>query len=226
MCIVKRIMATLNEYHIIVSIIINIIGISIAILTLKSTKDQIIISRETSNRPLLDIIDVKIKEREEGNINYELRSNDTYTINKYYTITLNNIGVGLARNIQIYSLTIMKKENEPLMLKTYYDPSRNIINDLEILPNAEGKLNIEFSKEELQEQSSNNLLIFFVYKNIYKDTYTSILQLKFNDEINKIEKIVYFNEGSDGFNTLVNDFSSKCVLDYIKKEARTELNWK
>lgn len=208
-----------------IRLIIEVLGVVIAILSLNNGVKQIRVTRETNNCPMLSFINVKERKATNSCINYSLRKDQLKTIDKYYTITVKNIGKGLMRDIQIYSLSLCDDRNEPLLLKTYPSIFNKVISDLEIDINCKGVFNIEFSKDEFIELNKRNLLFLIVYKNIYKDLYTSILQIHFDDKINEIEKVLFFNEGSNGFNALFNHYSSNCILDYIKKKSKNNINW-
>lgn len=198
-----------------ISIGLKILSLIGTVFALSFTAKQIIISRETNNRPLLRLVTCKKGIEANSFIDYIFNSSGG---GDGYILSLANDGVGIARDIQIYSLNEGGRVEQ---LKTV-SRNTNIVNDLEISAGNEEGINIRLSKAVMNNKKNYNFCI--TYKNIYKDIYHGVLSI--NDMENE-PLAMFFNEGSNGYNTIINSLPTKiCIGDILKmSKDKNNSNW-
>ena len=194
----------------ILNCIANIIIAISAIVGVVCVPYQIKVTRETNNRPLLKLINCRKGIEDNDYIDYQLGLDGGG-----YILSFKNEGVGIARDIQIYSLNVGANEEQ---LKTIVRKDE-IINDLEIDKGNTESINIKLSSVLVENNKNYNFCI--TYKNIYKDMYYGVLSIT---DIGDTTKAMFFNEGSNGYNTIIKSFPAKFLIENILKKSKDPKN--
>lgn len=198
----------------ILEVVASIITCIVTIVGLWFAYKQIKLLKETNNMPLLKLVSYKQGVTDNKYIDYIL---DPDTSDTYFTFEFENVGVGIARDIQIYSF------NKSSYKKQFKTTSRlDIIEDLEIKSGEKNSLNMRFSSDVIDENGMVNFII--TYKNVYIDTYYGILFINCN-----VPKPIcgYFNEYTSGYRSIINSFIKENAINEIKKIAtkNKSANW-
>ena len=194
-------------------LIISLIGIGLVVCQLK-------VSRETNNMPLLRLVEVEEGFKDNEYVDYVLNDNKEKKISpdKCYTVYFKNVGRGLARDIQMYSLNI--GTTSELQLKTI---SRSRIKgDVEIENENTTGINIRIVKSDIKDLRNINFLL--TYKNVYRDINYGILTI--SDYGNNVGGM-FFNSETNGFNTIFRSLKSKYCIDKLigKSKDKNNSNW-
>ena len=195
----------------IVELAISLMGICLVICQLK-------VSRETNNMPLLRLIEVEKGFNDNEYVDYILDDNGKNEIDKCYTVYFKNVGRGLARDIQMYSLNV--GTTSELLLKTI--SSSRIKGDVEIENENTTGINIRIASSDIKDL--RNMNFFLTYKNVYRDINYGILTI--SDYDNHIGGM-FFNSETNGFNTIFKSLKSKYVIDELirKSKDKNNSNW-
>lgn len=198
----------------ILEVVASIITCIVTIVGLWFAYKQIKLLKETNNMPLLKLVSYKQGVTDNKYIDYIL---DSDTSDTCITFEFENVGVGIARDIQIYSF------NKSSYKKQFKTTSRlDIIEDLEIKSGEKNSLNMRFSSDVIDENGMANFII--TYKNVYIDTYYGILFINCN-----VPKPIcgYFNEYTSGYRSIINSFIKENAINEIKKIAtkNKSANW-
>ena len=201
-----------------ISCFISFLTLLVAIISASLIYFQIKTSRETENKPLLRLVEIEEGFKENDYVDYLINDNKTIGEDKCYTLYFKNEGNGIARDIQIYSLN-----RGNTSMKQFKTVSRQrIIGDVEIDSKCLTGINIRIVKSDINDLTNMNF--FIIYRNVYRDISYGILNI--HDNGNNVGGI-FFNNESNGYNSLVNSLLVKKSLDDLirKSNDKDNSNW-
>ena len=201
-----------------ISCFISFLTLLVAIISAILLYFQIKTSRETENKPLLRLVEIEEGFKENDYVDYLINDNKTIGEDKCYTLYFKNEGNGIARDIQIYSLN-----RGNTSMKQFKTVSRQrIIGDVEIDSKCLTGINIRIVKSDINDLTNMNF--FIIYRNVYRDISYGILNI--HDNGNNVGGI-FFNNESNGYNSLVNSLLVKKSLDDLirKSNDKDNSNW-